>query len=487
MALTKEQRDALPDSDFAVPGKRVLPIHDAVHVSMAWNMVDKAKNLSDEERSAARKRILTRAKSVGVDTADWNKDLTAVGDAVGALVGHTDSLAELRLEAMSLEMPDTPDHPNKMPFSGIMTRLDRPSDKPPSGSGGRKVILPRAVAERVLGTLLGMGIDYTPNLDGHNPTKKIGIIDEAIIKDDSVNGDYIWIAGFLYAADFPQQVARIQADKRVLGFSWELKNIHVENAEADPWVITECVFTGAAVLQKSKAAYTTTSLAANADGDIDMTTTEEILKALEALNGRLDKMEASAKEADEKKAKDEAVRLAAGHDVPAKVAPHSAAMRKLADDMEAAGIGCHASAGHVLALRKMAAGMDADASTGVVPSAWAPSGSVWSKADVAAAADTSVADAETAKTLKEIRDGLAALGTQVKDLQAAETKGKEPPERKTLAPHIVNLLARAQITAPTENGVKLEIGALDKALNAAGLAPVQRMEIKNSLAKLDLI
>ena len=28
MALTKEERDKLPDSDFAVPGKRELPIQD---------------------------------------------------------------------------------------------------------------------------------------------------------------------------------------------------------------------------------------------------------------------------------------------------------------------------------------------------------------------------------------------------------------------------------------------------------------------------
>ncbi|MGO4612450.1 DUF6582 domain-containing protein, partial [Variovorax sp. 2RAF20] len=69
MALTKEHRDRLPGSDFAVPGKRALPIHDANHVRMAWNMVSDTKGLSDAERSSARDRILTRAHDLGISTA----------------------------------------------------------------------------------------------------------------------------------------------------------------------------------------------------------------------------------------------------------------------------------------------------------------------------------------------------------------------------------------------------------------------------------
>jgi hypothetical protein len=71
--LTKEERDKLPESDFAVPGKRELPMHDERHVKLAWDMVDRTADLTPEERSAARGHILRRAKELGVDTANWNK------------------------------------------------------------------------------------------------------------------------------------------------------------------------------------------------------------------------------------------------------------------------------------------------------------------------------------------------------------------------------------------------------------------------------
>lgn len=54
MALTAKERDALPSSDFALPGKRALPIHDERHVRMAWSMVGHQIGLTDDERGAAR-------------------------------------------------------------------------------------------------------------------------------------------------------------------------------------------------------------------------------------------------------------------------------------------------------------------------------------------------------------------------------------------------------------------------------------------------
>lgn len=72
--LTKEERDALSDGDFAVPGKRELPMHDRRHVKLAWDMVDRTKDLTPEERRSARSRILRRAKELGIDTKDWEAE-----------------------------------------------------------------------------------------------------------------------------------------------------------------------------------------------------------------------------------------------------------------------------------------------------------------------------------------------------------------------------------------------------------------------------
>ncbi|GMA50137.1 hypothetical protein GCM10025857_14940 [Alicyclobacillus contaminans] len=72
--LTAAERKDLQDSDFAVPDKRELPIHDAEHVRLAWDMVDKTKDLTAEEKAEAKKRILARAKELGIDTSDWKTD-----------------------------------------------------------------------------------------------------------------------------------------------------------------------------------------------------------------------------------------------------------------------------------------------------------------------------------------------------------------------------------------------------------------------------
>lgn len=72
--LTAAQRKNLKDEEFAVPDKRMLPMHDEEHVKMAWDMVDKTEDLTDTERKEAKKRIIARAKEMGMDTSDWKTD-----------------------------------------------------------------------------------------------------------------------------------------------------------------------------------------------------------------------------------------------------------------------------------------------------------------------------------------------------------------------------------------------------------------------------
>ena len=72
----------------------------------------------------------------------------------------------------------------------------------------------------------------------------------------------ILIEDFIYAADFPEVAAEIKASQGVLGFSYEARNLYTNDPDANPCVITDCVFTGAAILRKDKAAYRTTSIAA---------------------------------------------------------------------------------------------------------------------------------------------------------------------------------------------------------------------------------
>lgn len=545
MALSAEERRALPESDFAVPGKRALPINDRRHVKMAWSQVSHTKGLSEEERAQARRRIKAKAEELGIDTSGWemaaaansglyvrrnltaesaaafrewalgqgfinplpdaelhvtivhsrvavpslqpvdseliitggDRDVLPIGDggtvalmfespelearwgqaiAAGATWDHEgylphvtiawngepsvlgdvapftgdlvfgpeiheplnehyveenglrmEAVASIRLdgeglEAMSLQMPDVAGHPNRMPFSGVLTFLDTPSDKPPRGSKGRRVILTTKAAERALPSLLGMAVDFTPSFDGHDATNKVGVITAANIGPDPKSGrPAVLIDGFVYARDFPAEASRIQTDKQRLGFSWELADIYVERLNADPLVITDAYFTGAAILLKDKAAYTETSLAASAQ-EITMTKEEMTAAMADAL-------------------------------APA-LTPLNEAMAALAA----------ATTKQTEALASMQA----------------------------SAAEAATQAAEVARNAE-----LEALKKQVAELTAAAE-----PARKTLSPAITALLAKADLTVPGGDD-KLALATVDAALSKVSLDPQKRMEVKAALSR----
>lgn len=460
MALTKEQRDALALTDFAFPEKRMLPIHDAEHVRMAWNSVAAAKGFTDAERSTARETILARADQLGVSTADWPRTVSA---AFG-------------LEAMSLLVPDVDKHPNRLPFEGVLTRVDCESDNPVGGANGHRVYIPRRVAEAAIPTLLGMAVGFTPKLDGHNRRAKIGLITEAWVEGDAVR-----IKGFFYAADFPQEVERIQAEKEQLGFSYEAQ-ARIQSLEADPWVMESCTFTGAAVLYKDLAAYTTTSLAAKAELENQMEL-KDIMDAVTKLTGTVTTLAADVTELKAGNNK-HTVEAAA---VVAKVKPLSDSLRASAVALEAAGVGTHATLGHVAMLRNMAATMDAEAATGTVPAVYRDPDQVARALEASKAAAAPAADPATAEALKTVSTALTALQTQVTDLSAKAFKEAPGPGRKTASPEVVALLAKCGIKEGEEPGDKLAVHNVDKTLEAAGITGQRAMEAKVKLMASGLL
>lgn len=457
MSLTKEQRSALPESDFAVPELRKLPIHDETHVRLAHDMVDRTQGLSSEQKAEARRRILEKAHSLGVETASWEIS------------------ASVSFEAMAIEMPDVPDHPNRMPFKGVLTRVDTPSDNPPGGSSGHCTIMPAAVAQAALPSLLGMAVDYTPKFDGHNRKAKIGIITAA-----DVVGDALEIEGFFYAKDFPGECERIRAEKDALGFSFEV-DARIQDADADPWTIESCVFTGAAVLYKDLAAYTTTSLSASAEEEgIDMN--KEELQALlaDAVKPLMAKIDAQAAEISELKAKGASL---AGPIID-QVMPHVGALNACADGMEAAGIGNDSRSGHAGVVRKVAAHMAAAAVSGKIPT-------VYRDHDYLPSATVEAgADAEALKKLQDsVTASLEAMSTKMADLQAAAFAQAAAPARATISPAIATLLNKAGVNVSEleASGKKMELHEVDKVLDAQGLKGVARIEAKLKLTQSGLL
>lgn len=455
--LDKAAREALPDEHFAVPGKRKLPINDDTHTRLAWDMVDRTKDLSEDERAEARRNIRRRAKELGIDTSEWH------------------ITASVSFEAMALEVPTVEGHPNRMPFRGVLTRLDQPSDAPPGGSGGKCTVLPTHVAEAALPSLLGMAVDFTPGFEGHDRQSKIGLITGA-----EIVGDAVEIEGFFYAKDFPDECRQIKAEKGALGFSYEL-DARIRDQDADTWVIDYCVFTGAAVLYKHLAAYTTTSLAAQAEQELEMTK-EELLAALAEANKPL---AAAVETLTGKVAELEAKGASLAGPIIDQVKPHVDALNAAADSMEKAGVGTHATAGHVGVVRRVAAHMAAAAVSGNVPHIYRdhdylPGATVEAAADKAAA-QKAIADA-VAAAVKPLQEALEASQTKLTDLQAKAFATAQEPERKTISPAIKTLLAKGGIAeAEVADGKKLTVEQVDKMLDAAGVKGTKAVEAKLKL------
>lgn len=154
---------------------------------------------------------------------------------------------------MAVEFPTVHGHPNRLPFEGVLTLVDVPSDRAPTGARGHRVILTRDAAEAALPSLLGMAVDYKAGWDGHDARQKCGIITGA-----EIEGNRLAVAGYLYARDYPEMETQIQSDG-AMGMSYELADAHVADLRAPIWTLTRATFTGAAILLRDKAAYRNTS------------------------------------------------------------------------------------------------------------------------------------------------------------------------------------------------------------------------------------
>jgi hypothetical protein len=449
--LTKETREALPDGDFAVPGKRAIPIHDVNHVRMAWDGISAAKDLTDDERAEGRAAIIERAKSFSINTDAWER-----GQRLNA---------PLFLNAMALNISNDDGHPNKMPFKGVLTHIDKPSDAAPEGSGGKLITISAEAAERGLQSLLGMAVNYTPDYDGHNARLKIGLISGATIE-----GKDICIEGFIYAADFPKEAAEIRANKDKLGFSFEARHLFTNNPNANPVVITDCKFTGAAILLKNKAAYKTTSISASAEKGKKMD--PELKALLDSIAASVATQGTALAAVSASVAKLEGDKTKAA-ELVARVEPLALQLEASATTLEAAGV----NATH---LREQAATMRQEAAAGRMPVAIAASAVKPTKADDTAAVIAAAVETATAPFKAEV----AALGTKLADAIAAAAKKVDPPTRKTLTPQITALLAKASIAMPEGEG-KIPLDKLDAAMK--DLPVSQRLSVKAGLRQAALI
>ena len=73
--LSTADRDALPTTAFAFPGKRKEPMTDATHVRDAMARFDQVKDVTDSERDLAFSNIQKAAKhfDIRMKETDWHQ------------------------------------------------------------------------------------------------------------------------------------------------------------------------------------------------------------------------------------------------------------------------------------------------------------------------------------------------------------------------------------------------------------------------------
>jgi hypothetical protein len=70
--LSTEDREDLDSGDFAFPKQRKGPLEDATHVRNAIARFNQVKDVTDDERDSAWKRIKAAAKKHGVEVNETN-------------------------------------------------------------------------------------------------------------------------------------------------------------------------------------------------------------------------------------------------------------------------------------------------------------------------------------------------------------------------------------------------------------------------------
>lgn len=216
------------------------------------------------------------------------------------------------------------ENPNRMPFKGVLSYFGVPSDQAPGGSGGLKVLIPVEVGEKALPSLAGMPVNLSAQMDDHDTSRVIGYIEKAMLGEVTAKGTEVIVEGYLFAKNFPSEAAAVKLTQNQLGFSYETTRTVLakgEYAGEEVAVAESLIFTGAAILYKNSAAYTSTSLAAkNEPNKEDFKMNEEQLKELmasisglgELVKGVKADMDSVKAEVSEIKASNEQTKIEAG-------------------------------------------------------------------------------------------------------------------------------------------------------------------------------
>ena len=125
--LKSGQRKSLPDSAFGVPGKRKFPLDTCGRVRNAMARFNQGKGLTSGEKATLRRKILSRAKTCGIEVQNFGKantdeEFAAVAQELIAMETKTDTK---RLEAYRAEAQGQGPCPPGMNWDAANTRCTK--------------------------------------------------------------------------------------------------------------------------------------------------------------------------------------------------------------------------------------------------------------------------------------------------------------------------------------------------------------------------
>ena len=201
---TAQELSDLAFRTAVVPTARLLAEHitrDAIAKRLGWGDLEFAfldVDATDPMEQAQIDQILLGCGVLTVNEARAARGWQPLSDTGAG------NAMRMQWEAMALAMPEVDGHPNRRGFRGVLTLADAPSDRAPSGARGHRVMLTAQATERALPSLLGMGVDYAPELDRHDAQRKVGIITAADLRPTAGKVRRLDVSGYCSNATFPR-------------------------------------------------------------------------------------------------------------------------------------------------------------------------------------------------------------------------------------------------------------------------------------------
>ena len=167
---------------------------------------------------------------------------------------------QVKLSLSDIQVTQVPQHPNKMLWTGIVTRVGMPSDMAPCGTGGKLLIISEEAAKNAAPSMVNMPLNCEYNqwdypeeaLTGHNTDNIIGAVTSA-----EVVGNAFVCSGIIWKQNFPVVAYMINNAVESLGFSIEA-DVNAKTEDDIAVTATDITFTGLATLWKKCAAWQTT-------------------------------------------------------------------------------------------------------------------------------------------------------------------------------------------------------------------------------------